>query len=299
MRIHLHTVMMTVFLSLIGGQFSSSGFASEEVHFDSAGVPPTPFQIKRAKAKGIKLKPKPGVPIIGFLDKPLGTEPFPAVILLHDCFGLRSNQKNWAKKLSQWGYVTLQVDGFSPRNLSETCSDLGSAFYLGIGNNNVVDVYGALSYLRGLPFVDKNRIAVMGWGFSAILSAVVRDGQQRYFDDKFKAAIAINPDCDNMTSGDFYIPLLLLIGEANDWNLASVCQRTITASKKLSNPISSYVYAGAYHGFDDKEFGEKYFYEKAQNTHRTPPRGATLEYNSAAHKDAQRRVKAFLAKHLN
>ena len=42
----------------------------EEVRFNSASIPPTPFKIKQAKAKGIELKPKPGIALVGKLSKP-------------------------------------------------------------------------------------------------------------------------------------------------------------------------------------------------------------------------------------
>ena len=170
--------LITLILSIV--IFPVFALASEEVHFNSASVPPTPFKIKQAKAKGIVLKPKPGIALVGKLTKPEGVGTFPAVILLHSCFGSRPYQDRWATKLAQWGYVTLQVDSFDPRDIKEVCTDLDTAFALGL-EANVVDIQGSLSYLHGQPFVDKDRVAVMGWGFSSLLSAVFRDGQQRPF----------------------------------------------------------------------------------------------------------------------
>ena len=93
--------------------FPVIALASEQVHFNSASVPPSPFKIKQAKAKGIDLKPKLGVEITGKLSKPEGAGSFPTVVLLHSCFGIRPYQDRWATKLAKWGYVALQVDSFS------------------------------------------------------------------------------------------------------------------------------------------------------------------------------------------
>lgn len=278
--------------------FPAFALASEEVHFNSASIPPTAFQVKKAKAKGIELKPKPGIALVGQLSKPEGAGSFPAVVLLHSCFGIRPYQDRWAEKLTQWGYVTLQVDSFGSRDIEETCTEQTDTVYLSVGTTNVTDVYGALSYLRGQPFVDKDRVAVMGWGFSAILSAVFRSGQQRLYDEKFRAAIALYPDCRDLSSGDFYVPLLLHIGANDDWNLAKYCKQIASASEPLSNPIGIRIHPDTHHGFDDADVGQRWYYEQAENIYKTPTRGATLGYSATAHQSAKDEVRTFLAKHL-
>jgi dienelactone hydrolase len=272
--------------------------ASEKVHFNSASVPPTPFKIKQAQNKGIELKPEPGIPLTGWLGKPAGEGPFPAVVLFHGCFGIRAYQDAWAAQLSEWGYVTLQVDYFTSRGVEQTCADLRHAFLRGYGGENVTDAQGALSYLSGLPFVAKDRIALMGWGDSPVLRAIVRGGQERNFDRKFSAAIALYPPCKKMDSGDFYAPLLVLIGAKDDWRLAEFCQGMAETAQAHTVPVVLKVYPDAYHAFDDQSVGELWYFEEAQNLLKMPTRGATLGYNPAAHEDALVRVRAFLAEHL-
>ena len=277
--------------------FPVFALSSEEVRFNSASVPPTPFQVKQAKAKGIELKPKPGMILVGQLSKPEGAGSFPAVVLLHSCFGIRPYQDRWAKKLTQWGYVALQVDSFGPRDIEETCTDWDKANRLGV-DINVVDIIGALSYLRGQSFVDKDRVAVMGWGFSSILSAVLQDGLARSYDEKFRAAIALYPDCRGYSGDSFYTPLLIHIGANDDWVMARKCERVAAESEPLSNLIELRVHPDTYHGFDDADVGQRWDYEKALNRNKTPARGATMGYNAAAHQSAENDVQTFLAKHL-
>ena len=55
------------------------------------------------------------------MSKPKGGGPFPAVVMLGGCGGLKGeenskNQAAWAKKLTGWGYVTLSVDSLTHRN---------------------------------------------------------------------------------------------------------------------------------------------------------------------------------------
>ena len=52
-------VIAATFLSMSAAAIKGAS-AEEQVRFNSAGTPPTAFQIKRAKAKGVEAKKKPG-----------------------------------------------------------------------------------------------------------------------------------------------------------------------------------------------------------------------------------------------
>ena len=58
----------------------------------------------------------------GYLTKPKGAGPFPAVVLLHSCLGLPSDRQAIGTTLAGWGYVALFVDDFATRGLRDTCS---------------------------------------------------------------------------------------------------------------------------------------------------------------------------------
>lgn len=298
MRITPHIIAVAL-LPLIICMFPRTGsLAAEQVQFNSASVPPTPFKIKQARKNGIELQAEPGIPLIGWLQKPSGRGPFPAVVLFHGCFGIRAYQDAWAARLSEWGYVTLQVDYFTPRGVEHTCADLRHAFLRGYGGENVTDAQGALSYLSSLPFVAKDRVAIMGWGDSPVIRAVVRGGQEHNFDQKFSAAIALYPPCKKLDEGDFYAPLLILVGANDDWRPAASCQRMAEMSRTHAVPVSLKVYPDAYYAFDDPAVGERWYFEDAQNLLKTPTRGATLGYSPHAHEDALKMVRTFLSEHL-
>jgi Polyketide cyclase / dehydrase and lipid transport len=47
----------------------------------------------------------------GYLRRPDGAGPFPAIVLLHGCNGFPEQlDQNWGVKITAWGYVTLTVD---------------------------------------------------------------------------------------------------------------------------------------------------------------------------------------------
>ncbi len=96
-----------------------------------------------------------GFDIRGYLTKPKGEGPFPAVVLLHSCLGLPSNRQAIGTMLAGWGYVALFVDDFSTRRLGNTCAvDFPEG---------VADAYGALAFTAKLPFVDRTEIAAVGF----------------------------------------------------------------------------------------------------------------------------------------
>jgi len=62
--------------------------------------------------------------LTGKLTKPEGQGPFPALVLLHACDGLREDvYLPWMKRLRTWGYVALLVDSFGPRGEFNLCAD--------------------------------------------------------------------------------------------------------------------------------------------------------------------------------
>ncbi|MGA7198212.1 dienelactone hydrolase family protein, partial [Roseiarcus sp.] len=100
-----------------------------------------------------------GDPGQGYLTRPKGAGPFPAVVLLHTCLGLPANRRSIGDALAAWGYVGLFVDDFGARGLKETCT---VDFPQG-----VADAYGALGFLAGQPMVDAGRIAAVGFSQGA------------------------------------------------------------------------------------------------------------------------------------
>ena|SRR5438034_2452557 len=191
-------------------------------------------------------------PLQGYLRRPAGTVPSPAVILLHSCNGnWRHIDERWGKRIASWGYATLSVDSFGPRGI-KTCRESAT-------NDFYVDADRALHFLAQHPSIDPARIAAVGfaWGGLSILSAVERGTIERASPDKFRAAVAFYPPCANV-KGDLTVPALILIGERDDLNSADECRNMvagrdgwgISRRKDRDIPIKLVVYPDAYHAFD-------------------------------------------------
>lgn len=207
---------------------SSPGVADDLVKFASAGH---------------------GDSIQGYLTRPKGSGPFPAVVLLHTCLGVPEERASIGGRIAAWGYVALFVDDFATRGLKETCAvDFRQA---------LPDAYGALAYLSGLPDVDPARIAAVGFsqgGDTALkIAAGVEAGSGGGEGAVFKAAAAFYPPCANLAGARFDIPALILVGAKDEVTPAADCVQL--ANQQAPRMARLMVYPGAAHGFDLPEFG--------------------------------------------
>ncbi len=253
----------------------------------------------------------PSIPIE--IVKPEGAGPFPAVVMLHDCSGLSERSsgapRRWAKELVRQGYVIAIPDSFSTRgHAGGVCVDPSPSRNEVAPLRRVPDAYEALAYLRALPYVDGQRIGVMGGshGGSTTLATVGKFA----FDPRglaeekrhgFAAAIALYPGCasTNQRWAAGYqplVPLLILAGERDDWTPAAPCVDLVEGAKRAGAQASIKVYPGAHHAFDGTS--PVRFVATRVNANAPGGRGATTGGNAEAWADSIREVSAFFARHL-
>ncbi len=223
----------------------------------------------------------------GILHKPAGTGPFPAVVMLCGCGGFDKkedarHQATWAQRLIGWGYAALQVDSFSPRGPSSICEDTNTVS----DTERSHDAYSAKAYLSALPFVDPQRIAVIGWSHGGWAVMRIIDG---YYRDEtavpFKAAVAFYPYCQTIYKPD--TPVLVLIGRKDDWNPASLCEYLKQSGEYNDSKyeFTLKVYPNASHAFDFEGLKEDSF-------------GHHAEYDPDAASDAISQTRNFLSRYL-
>jgi dienelactone hydrolase len=214
-----------------------------------------------------------------YLSQPAGDGPFPAVVLLHGCSGLAPRSRMWAERLNAWGYATLIVDSFGPRWVVNGCHGEVPV------TARAHDADAAKAYLRGLPSIDPQRIAVMGFanGGEAAMCAINETCFPDASGSPFAAALAFYPNC----TGDLpsnTAPLLVLIGEKDDWTPAGLCH-DLNQTPRGGHEADFAFYANAEHCFDVPGCNKIYM-------------GHRVKYDKPAAEDAQIRVKAFLAQYL-
>lgn len=113
----------------------------------------------------LSLKTGDGLTLAALLARPAGGGPFPAVLVNHGSDGLREEWQIWTRTFAEKGYVALALTfrGFPGSEGTET-----------YGKKEVEDILLAVTYLKGLPFVDKERLGMFGFskgGFNALLAS--------------------------------------------------------------------------------------------------------------------------------
>jgi dienelactone hydrolase len=91
-------------------------------------------------------------------------------------------------------------------------------------------------------------------------------------------------------------PVLILIGEKDDWTPAAPCRKLTDAAQEAGYPVTIKVYPRAHHSFDsDKPV--RYVAARV-NTNAPGGRGATTGGDPQAWADSIREVVAFFGQHL-
>ncbi|MBI2290644.1 MAG: dienelactone hydrolase family protein [Betaproteobacteria bacterium] len=243
--------------------------------------------------------------LVGYLFKPQGAGPFPAVVMLHGRAGpystrakgvyaahtLTQRHQAWGEFWAERGYLALHVDSFGPRGYAQgfpihSYQDRPAE----VSEQTVrpLDAYGALEYLRGRGDVIADRVGVQGWSNGAMtLLASLADTApgiaQPTPQSGFRAALALYPGCRVQEKQNYrpYAPLLMLLASEDKEVSPVVCQRLAQQTLARGAELEVVVYAGAQHSFDDPG-----------------SRKQANDANRAAMSDARIRAERFFAQHL-
>ncbi len=100
----------------------------------------------------------------GYLARPAGAGQFPAILLIHEWWGLNEDITAKADELARQGYVVLAPDAYRG---ASTRSIPRSIYLVTTTPQEQIDtdMDAALAFLREQPGVDTSRIAVMGFCF--------------------------------------------------------------------------------------------------------------------------------------
>jgi dienelactone hydrolase len=223
--------------------------------------------------------------------EPEGAGQFPAVVMMHDCSGLGPRSSGapgrWANELRAQGYVVILPDSFSTRGYPNgICTDASKGRSKVRPVVRARDARAARAFLQTLSYVDGERIGLMGGshgGFTTLVT-LSRPGSG------FAAAVALYPRCQFSQDLKPDVPLLILIGELDDWTPAKDC------TALAGGLVTVKVYPGAHHSFDSPR-PERYVAERI-NSSAQSGRGATTAGNPEAWADSIRQVTDFFAKNL-
>jgi carboxymethylenebutenolidase len=93
-------------------------------------------------------------------------EPMPAVIMIHEWWGLNEHIRNQADILAKEGYVVLAVDLYRGEVAADSNRAMELASSVRDDSASAIDnLQSAVNYVKSLEMVDGSRIASLGWCF--------------------------------------------------------------------------------------------------------------------------------------
>lgn len=234
--------------------------------------------------------------------KPAGDGPFPAIIIVHSCGGLKAQVGYWREQAIKRGYVAFVIDAFTSRG-SPSCRPRAPIPMA----RGVKDVLDAAAHLKKFAFVDTSRIAAIGfsWGGMATMLA----GSPGYVADAapgqsgLAAAVTLYPACYIAPFGDFpgneflrqdvSTPTLLLLGGRDTETPAAECETRLPKLKERKAPVESHLFPEATHCWDCRD---------QHNQRWSPPwaggRQVVYEYDEKITEESAERAFAFLGQRL-
>ena len=100
----------------------------------------------------------------GFAALPDGDGPHPAVVVIHEAYGLNDNMQDIARRFAGAGYAALAVDLFADRNRALCMARyMFDALIGAVERPGIADLRAALTYLAEMPEVDSQRIGAIGF----------------------------------------------------------------------------------------------------------------------------------------
>lgn len=207
--------------------------------------------------------------------KPPGAGRFPTALLYSGCDGPKDNLDRWSAALNAAGWATIVVDSHGPRGFSDhEVWRLICAGQMFMGSERAGDVLVSIGDARRLPFVDPDRIALIGasHGGWAIMDLLALDPPRRLPfnlsglpDDPggdplagVAGAILLYPYCGtaNRASRGAWrrpIPTLFVLSEDDTIADPDDCRRIADELATRGVPVETLMLSGVTHGFDQQE----------------------------------------------
>lgn len=176
-------------------------------------------------------------------------EPMPAVIMIHEWWGLNEHIKNQADILAKEGYVVLAVDLYR----GEVAADSNRARELtsSVRNNSasaIDNLQSAVNYVKSLEMVDGSRIASLGWCFGGDWSLQLALNSS---ENPLAATIVYygRPVTDTASLSSISWPILGIFGD-QDQAIPVESVKQFTSALNASGVTNEiYLYEGVGHAF--------------------------------------------------
>jgi len=199
-----------------------------------------------------------GTEVTGYLARPAGAEGAPAMIVIHEWWGLNENVEAMARRIAGEGYTALAVDLYG----GESASDPGQARELmqavdeGRAKDNLRQAYAYLENEEGAPAIGS-----IGWCFGggwSLQTALL-------FPEELDAAVIYYGRLvtDRERLEPLQVPILGLFGSEDQGIPVASVRELESALEELGKEAEIHVYDGADHAFANPS-GSRYDADAAE-----------------------------------
>lgn len=197
-----------------------------------------------------------------YLELPKSKSPYALVVIAHGCAGLSKNglrnSQEWAKWFQEHNFATVIVDSWANRDVGNVCEMPGRQANL-LLPMRVEDAYAVVADISKQHPINPEQIFLIGGSHGGRLAYEIltpNHAQQmgEKYSVKFAGAVGLYPGCSpQMINEPTKSPLLMIVGEADDWTLPKYCYDLARSAKFSSTPgfdIEMKSIQGAGHSFD-------------------------------------------------
>ncbi len=178
---------------------------------------------------------------------PSGKGPFPAIIVIHEYWGLNDWVKEQASKLADEGYEALAIDLY--RGKVATTPDMAHELMRGVPDDRAKrDLHAAFEFLQSQPNVKKNRIGAIGWCMGGGYALDVALQEPTLAADVINYGhLATDPDALKKINA----PILGLFGGQDRGITPDDVHKFEAAMKQLGKKVEVKIYDDAGHAFEN------------------------------------------------
>jgi carboxymethylenebutenolidase len=184
---------------------------------------------------------------------PKGKGPFPAVIVIHEWWGLNDWVKEQANKLADQGYIALAVDFY--RGKVATTRDEAHELSRAPADRVMRDSQAAFAYLQSRSDVKKDRIGAIGWCWGGGYSLQLAIAEPTLAADVINYGdVSASPD----ELKKIHAPILGLFGAHDQGITPDDVKKFGDQLDKLGKKGDITIYPDAGHGFQNPVNGAGY-----------------------------------------
>ncbi len=234
------------------------------------------FTDERIKARYVEYDSSGGTSgkMRGYLVKPAGDGPFPAVLVVHENRGLNPYIEDVARRAAVEGFLALAPDGLSPIGGYPGNDDDGKVMQKSLDKDKLfTDMLNSARFLKGHK-LSNGKLGATGfcYGGGVVNNLAVRMGTDLNAAVPFYGRAAATEDVAKIQA-----PLMIQYAE-NDPRVNASREEYRKALEKNKKEFVMYTYEGTRHGFHNN---------------------STPRYNEAQAKIAWERTISFFKKHLS